>query len=1239
MNLPKLSPQTHQRIRIFEQLLQERIFILDGAMGTMIQGHQLTEGDYRGERFKDHPNDLIGNNDLLVLSQPEIIYDIHCNFLKAGSDIIETNSFNANAISMADYGMEALVFELNEASAKLARKAADCFSTEQSPRLVAGVLGPTNRTASLSPDVEDPAYRNVTFDQLVEAYETALKGLITGGIDLVLIETVFDTLNAKAAIYAVERVFNHWGARLPVMISGTITDASGRTLSGQTPDAFRISVSHAAPLSIGFNCALGSAAIAPHIRELARTSDCYVSVHPNAGLPNAFGGYDETPEQMAHEMASLARDGTVNIIGGCCGTTPGHIAAIVESVSGLTPRLQMNGSESPMRSMALSGLEPLYANDQTGFINIGERTNVSGSAKFARLIREHSYGEAVEIALGQVRGGAQIVDVNMDDAMLDGEQEMVHFLNLLASEPEIARVPIMVDSSRWSILQAGLKCLQGRGIINSLSLKEGEETLLEQAKEAKRLGAAIVIMAFDEQGQADTYERMVEIARRVYALLIEKAGLKPQDLIFDSNIFPVATGIKEHNAYSADFIRAVATLKTEFPGVRTSGGLSNMSFSFRGNNPVREAMHSVFLYHAIKAGLDMAIVNAGQLTVYSDIPTDLRERIEDVVLNRHDQATDNLLAIADQAVSASRKGQAPDLSWREQSVAKRLSHALVGGINEFIEEDVEEARLQAAHPIEVIEGPLMDGMNVVGDLFGSGQMFLPQVVKSARVMKQAVAVLLPYLEAEKTDQTKRAKGKIVMATVKGDVHDIGKNIVGVVLQCNGYEVIDLGVMVPMTKILDTALEVQADMVGLSGLITPSLEEMVQVATEMERRQMTMPLLIGGATTSKAHTAVKIDPTYSDTVIHVRDASKAVGVVTSLLSKTQKKPLLEKLKQDYDAVRSTFEASGGRPPLSIEAARDNCFFTDWANYTPPRPSFLGVQHLKAYPLENLIDRIDWTPFFHSWELKASYPKILTHPTYGNTATALFEDAKAMLARILEENWLTANASFGFFAADALGDDVLLYKDETRKTAIGTINFLRQQMQKSSDRPNFCLADYIMPKKEAINHKKIDYIGGFAVTTGHGVDEMAAQFEQKGDDYSSILLKSLADRLAEAFAEHLHERVRKKFWGYAATEALDNDSMIREEYQGIRPAPGYPACPDHAQKPFLFDLLQAKEESGIALTESFAMMPASSVSGYYFAHPEASYFGIGKIGEDQLEDYAVRCNLPTEVTRRLLAANLD
>ena len=1231
-----IPPEREVRQQALFHALDTRIVLLDGAMGTMIQALKLGEEDFRGSRFHAHPTPLMGNNDLLTLSSPQSIYDIHCAFLEAGSDIIGTNSFNSTRIAQADYGTQDLSYELNFEAARLARQACDQFSTATHPRFVAGAIGPTNRTASISPDVSDPGYRNITFDELATAYSEAMDGLVEGGSDLILIETVFDTLNAKAAIYAALSRFEQWGFRVPLIISGTITDASGRTLSGQTPESFMASILHADPLAIGFNCALGSAEIAPYVREIAAKSTCRISLYPNAGLPNTFGGYDETPDFMANIVQTLAREGVLNLVGGCCGTTPLHIKAMAEAVQDLPPRRIVEPESIALDPLTLSGLEPLRFDETTGFVNIGERTNVAGSAKFARLVREENWTEALEIARGQVQGGAQVIDVNMDDALLDGQATMVRFLNLIASEPEIARVPVMVDSSRPEILWAGLRCLQGRSVVNSLSLKEGEETLIAHAREAQKLGAAIVIMAFDEDGQADSYPRMIEIVRRAYKVLTEDAGLRPADLIFDCNIFPVATGIAAHDSYAADFIKAIATLKKEFPAIHTSGGVSNVSFSFRGNNPVREAMHSVFLYHAIQAGLDMAIVNAGQIGIYADIEPNLRTRVENVVLNKGPGAAERLLEVADQAVSTA-KGATRDLSWREKPVAERLSHALVNGISDYIEEDVETARQAATRPIEVIEGPLMDGMNIVGDLFGSGQMFLPQVVKSARVMKQAVAVLLPYMEAEKatTNAQTKPKGRVVMATVKGDVHDIGKNIVGVVLQCNGYEVIDLGVMVPMQKILDTADESEADMIGLSGLITPSLEEMVQVATEMQRRQLDLPLLIGGATTSKAHTAVKIDPAYEGPVVYVKDASRAVQTVGKLLNPRDRPAYLNDLDKDYTVVRTNHEAGGGRPPLSLEQARERRFSPDWRDYTPPEPTFLGLRHFEKYDLEKLVERIDWSPFFQSWEMKAPYPAILTHDKYGNAATALFRDAEAMLEKIIAENWLEARASFGFWRAQSRGDDVVLYSDDTASQEIGHVHFLRQQMQKSGPRPNFCLADFIAPEDGG----PADYLGAFAVTAGHGIDCHVAEFEAAGDDYSAILLKSLADRLAEAFAEHLHERVRKEFWGYAPGEGLENEDLIREDYRGIRPAPGYPACPDHSEKPFLFDLLEAEKRAGLCLTESYAMLPTAAVCGYYFSHPDARYFGIGKIASDQLEDYAARRRLELTEARRILAANLD
>jgi len=1220
-----------------EQQLDQRILVLDGAMGTMIQGEDLQEVDYRGDRFADHAMDLKGNNDLLSLTKPELIKEIHAAFLAAGSDIVETNTFNATSISQADYGLEGYVREINVASARLAREACDeaASKTPDRPRFVAGVLGPTNRTASISPDVNDPGFRNITFDDLVSAYTESIDGLLEGGADLLLIETVFDTLNCKAAIYAVLKYFDVNNVTFPVMVSGTITDASGRTLSGQTPEAFWNSVSHAQPISIGFNCALGAKDLRQHVQEVAGVAPVNVSVHPNAGLPNEFGGYDDTPEYMAEVLKEFATSGLLNIVGGCCGTTPDHIRAIAEAVDGIKPRTCVE----PDGLAHLSGLEPLVVDDVTGFINVGERTNVSGSAKFARLIREGEYETALGIAREQVEAGAQIIDVNVDDAMLDAEEEMSKFLKLVASEPDITRVPVMIDSSKWPVIVAGLKCVQGKSVVNSISMKEGEEVFAEQAREVMRYGAAIIVMAFDTKGQADSFERMKDICARSYKVLTETVGFPAHDIIFDPNIFPIATGIDEHRNFSVDYIKACEWIKSNLPGASISGGVSNMSFSFRGNNPVREAMHSVFLYHALKAGMTMGIVNAGQLAVYADIPDDLRDRVEDVVLNRRDDATERLLDVADQAKGLAAKDTAPDLSWREGSVSKRLEHALVKGITEFVIEDTEEARLAVERPIEVIEGPLMDGMNVVGDLFGSGQMFLPQVVKSARVMKQAVAHLLPFIESEKeaSGDTGAAKGKIVMATVKGDVHDIGKNIVGVVLQCNNFEVIDLGVMVPYSKILETARDENVDMIGLSGLITPSLDEMCTVAAEMKREGMTMPLLIGGATTSQVHTAVKISPNYDGPIVHVNDASRAVGVATHLISDTGREEFVAGVAAEYDGLRERHANRDKKSRLqTLEAARLAKHDIDWQAANPPSPAFLGVKTFDNYDLQEIAGRIDWTPFFRTWELKGNYPSILKDEISGEAARSLFADAQVMLKQIIDENWLTARAVIGFFPANAIGhDDVELYADDTRSEAAFKLHFLRQQMLKNSGRANFSLADFIAPKETGVE----DYIGGFAVTTGIGVAERVDQFKADNDDYNAILLEALADRLAEAFAERMHERVRREFWAYAVDEELENEDLIKEKYQGIRPAPGYPACPDHTEKSTLFKMLDVESKTGISLTESFAMLPASSVSGFYFSHPESQYFGIGKVSKDQVEDYAARKGVSVEDMERWLSPSLD
>ena len=1228
-----LTRTENTRVQLLQKQVENRILVLDGAMGTMIQTHTLDEADFRGARFADHPSSLKGNNDLLTLTQPDIIRTIHSQFLEAGCDILGTNTFNSTSIAQADYGMEEFVYELNLEGARVARAAADEMTarTPDRPRFVAGSLGPTNRTASISPDVNNPGFRNVTFDELVTAYTEAIRGLADGGADLLLIETVFDTLNCKAAIYAVESFFDSHGGRLPVMLSATITDKSGRTLSGQTAEAFWNSVAHAKPFSVGLNCALGAEDLRPYVQELARIAPVPVSVHPNAGLPNEFGEYDDTPEHMAEVLNEFARSGFLNIVGGCCGTTPDHIAAIADAVSREKPR---EIPDIPVRCR-LSGLEPLNIGPETGFINVGERTNVAGSAKFKKLIMEGDHDTALTVARDQVANGAQVIDVNMDDAMLDALDAIPTFLKLVASEPDICRVPVMVDSSKWPVIEAGLKCLQGKGVVNSISLKEGEEPFIAQARAILRYGAAVVVMAFDEQGQADTRERKIDICTRSYKVLTEQVGFPPEDIIFDPNVFAVATGIEEHNNYGVDFIEATRIIKQTLPHVHISGGLSNLSFSFRGNNPLREAMHAVFLYHAVKAGMDMAIVNAGQLAVYADIPPDLRERVEDVVLNRRADGTDRLLEVADN-VKGQASGTEIDLSWREQPVAARLAHALVHGNPDYIVEDTEDARQEFERAIEVIEGPLMDGMNVVGDLFGSGQMFLPQVVKSARVMKKAVAHLLPYIEAEKGDAAGGAKGKILLATVKGDVHDIGKNIVGVVLQCNNFEIIDLGVMVPSEKILEVARAENVDIIGLSGLITPSLEEMALVATEMTRLKMDIPLLIGGATTSKVHTAVKIDPNYSGPVVYVVDASRAVGVASNLMSDTLKDDYLSGVREDYDAVRQSHAEGRARGNLlSLEAARKAKHEIDWPHQTPTKPTFLGTRVFDDYDLSELVSAIDWTPFFRTWELKGTYPRILDDPKEGEAAQSLLNDARAMLQRIVGEKWLTARGVIGLFPANAVNDDdIEVFTGEDRTRVRTVCHFLRQQQGKSADRANLCLADFVAPRESGV----ADYIGAFAVTTGIGIDAHVARFEADHDDYSAIMLKALADRLAEAFAERLHERVRKDFWGYAADEDLDNEALIRERYQGIRPAPGYPACPDHSEKPALFDLLNAPEKAGIQLTESFAMLPTASVSGFYFAHPDARYFGVGRVNRDQVEDYARRKGVTIEQAEKWLAPNL-
>ena len=1218
------------RLSSLQAALSERILILDGAMGTMIQAYQLQEQDYRGDLLANHHKDLKGNNDLLTLTRPDVIAAIYQAYLDVGADIIETNTFNSTAVSQADYDLESMVYELNKVGAELARVACDekTRETPDKPRFVAGVLGPTSRTCSISPDVNRPEYRNITFDELVDNYSEATRGLVDGGADIILIETVFDTLNCRAAIFAVRRYFREHNVELPIMISGTITDASGRTLSGQTTEAFYNSIIHAKPLSIGLNCALGADQLRPYVEELSRVAACRVSAHPNAGLPNEFGAYDQTPEEMALIVKEFATSGFLNIIGGCCGTSPEHIKAIAQAMEGIKPRV----IPQIKPALRLSGLEPFNVDESSLFVNVGERTNVTGSAKFRRLIKEEHFEEALQVARDQVENGAQIIDINMDEGMLDSEQAMITFLNLIGSEPDISRVPIMLDSSKWEILEAGLKRIQGKGVVNSISLKEGETEFLERARLCMEYGAAIVVMAFDENGQADTAQRKQEIVKRSYDLLVG-IGFPPQDIIFDPNVFAVATGIDEHNNYAVDFIDACAYIKQNLPHALSSGGISNVSFSFRGNDPVREAIHAVFLYHAIKAGLTMGIVNAGQSAIYEDIPGDLRERVEDVILNRRQDGTDRLLEIAEQFRGEGGQRVKEDDAWRDLPVNERLQHALVKGITSHIIEDTEEARLQAQRPIEVIEGPLMDGMNVVGDLFGQGKMFLPQVVKSARVMKQSVAHLIPYIEAEKDEHTK-AKGKILMATVKGDVHDIGKNIVGVVLQCNNFEVIDLGVMVPCDKILAEAKKHEVDIIGLSGLITPSLDEMVHVAKEMQRLDIQLPLLIGGATTSKAHTAVKIEPQFDKCpVVYVADASRSVNIAANLLNATQSLALHEKVKEEYAVIRERNAKRGNRTKLlSYGAAQDNAKQVDWEHYTPPAPAFTGVKVFDHYPLQELVDRIDWTPFFISWELSGKYPAILQDKVVGEEASKLFADAQVMLQKIIDEKWLTARAVIGFWPAQRIGtDDIALLNEDGSELAV--LHHLRQQTDKANDQPNFCLSDFVAPAGT-----KRDYVGGFVVTAGHGVDEKVAEFEANHDDYNAILLKSLADRLAEALAERMHERVRKEFWGYANDEQLSNDELIKEKYAGIRPAPGYPACPDHTEKATLFDLLDASENTGVELTEHFAMFPTAAVSGWYFSHPESRYYAVGKINRDQVEDYADRKGMDLSEAERWLSPNL-
>ncbi|QDP00675.1 methionine synthase [Thalassotalea sp. PS06] len=1217
----------------FQQQLNERILVLDGAMGTMIQDHKLNEQDFRGERFKDWPCDLKGNNDLLVLTQPKIIADIHREYLLAGADIIETNTFNATTIAMADYEMQSISREINLVAAQIARKVADEVTAEQpdKPRFVAGVLGPTNRTCSISPDVNNPAFRNIEFDQLKDAYIESTAALIEGGADLIMVETIFDTLNAKAAIVAIEEVFESSGKCLPIMISGTITDASGRTLSGQTTEAFYNSLRHSNPVSFGLNCALGPVELRQYVEELSRISECAVSAHPNAGLPNAFGEYDFTVDDMNGHIKEWAESGFLNIVGGCCGTTPAHIKGIADTVAAITPR---KIEDKPV-ACRLSGLEALNINEDSLFVNVGERTNVTGSAIFRRLITEEKYDEAIAVALQQVENGAQIIDINMDEGMLDSKAAMIQFLNLIAGEPDIAKVPIMLDSSKWDILEAGLKCIQGKGIVNSISLKEGEEAFREQANIVRRYGAAVIVMAFDEVGQADTRARKVEICQRAYHILVDEIGFPPEDIIFDPNIFAIATGIEEHDNYAVDFIQATEDIKKTLPHAMVSGGVSNVSFSFRGNNPVREAIHAVFLYHAIKNGMDMGIVNAGQLAIYQDIPTDLLEAVEDVVQNKDDGATERLLDIAEQYRGQKSGGNnKADLAWRELPVNKRLEHALVKGINEFIVADTEEARVNTSRPLDVIEGPLMDGMNVVGDLFGEGQMFLPQVVKSARVMKQAVAHLQPFIELEKTEAS--SNGKVLLATVKGDVHDIGKNIVGVVLQCNNFEVIDLGVMVPCEQILQVARQENVDVIGLSGLITPSLDEMVHVASEMQRQEFDIPLLIGGATTSKAHTAVKIEQNYDHGVVYVPNASRSVSVVGSLLSKELKTPLLERMSREYETIRERHNKKGPRSNLvSLEAARANRFPLSFDQYTPKTPNKLGVTVVDNLDLTVIRNYIDWTPFFLTWQLSGKYPKILEHPLIGEEAQKLFDDANAMIDDIIANQRIQAKAVIGLFPAHRNGDDIEVFADEEKQDSLMTLCQLRQQTEKKAGQYNRCLSDYLADKDQEIN----DYVGAFAVSAGFGADELVKAYDDEHDTYNSILLKAVADRLAEASAEYLHEQVRTEFWGYAADESFDNEALIREQYQGIRPAPGYPACPEHTEKGKLWSLLNVEENIGMELTSSYAMWPGAAVSGWYFAHPDSKYFAVAKVDKTQASDYAERKGMNLDEAEKWLAPNLD
>jgi 5-methyltetrahydrofolate--homocysteine methyltransferase len=1237
MTLPATPKRT-----AFLAAANERILVLDGAMGTMIQALQFDEAGFRGPRFADFHRDIRGNNDLLILTQPKAIEDIHAAYLRAGADIVATNTFSSTSIAQADYEMSDLAYELNLEGARLARAAAERVSGEDGkPRFVAGAIGPTNRTASISPDVSNPGYRAVTFDDLRASYGEQIKGLLDGGADLLLVETIFDTLNAKAALYAIAEITEQRGIDVPVMVSGTITDKSGRLLSGQLPEAFWNSVRHTRPITIGFNCALGAEDLRAHIADIGRVADALVCAYPNAGLPNEFGEYDESPEYMARLIGEFASAGLVNVVGGCCGTTPDHIAAIAAAVSPHKPRI-VPEIEPRLR---LSGLEPFELTPAIPFVNIGERTNVTGSARFRKLITAGDYAAALQVARDQVENGAQIIDINMDEGLLDSEAAMVTFLNLVAAEPDIARVPVMIDSSKFAVIEAGLKCVQGKPVVNSISMKEGEEKFIHEASIARRHGAAVVVMAFDEKGQADTFARKTEICKRAYDILVNRVGFPAEDIIFDPNIFAIATGIEEHNNYGVDFIEATRWIRQNLPHAHISGGVSNLSFSFRGNEPVREAMHSVFLYHAIKAGMDMGIVNAGQMIVYDDIDPELRQVCEDVILNRDAGAAERLLALAEQFRGKEKKTEAQELVWREWPVEKRLSHALVHGITEYIEADTELARSSSTRPLDVIEGPLMAGMNIVGDLFGDGKMFLPQVVKSARVMKQAVAYLMPFMEEEKarnrangvSTDGRNTAGKIVLATVKGDVHDIGKNIVGIVLQCNNFEVIDLGVMVPAAKIIETAKREEADIIGLSGLITPSLDEMSFLAGEMQREGLNIPLMIGGATTSRVHTAVKIDPNYrSGPVVHVNDASRAVGVASSLLSPERRTAYAADIREEYAKISAAhFRAQADKKRLKLADARANAMPVDFVKTPPKKPTFFGTKTFGSYDLTELAEYIDWTPFFQTWELTGRFPAILDDPRVGDVARSLHSDARKMLDRIIKEKWFTAQATIGFWPANTQGDDILVYADETRKTPIATLHTLRQQLEKREGRYNAALSDFIAPISSGVK----DYVGGFVVTAGIGEDVVADRFKNANDDYSSILCKALADRLAEAFAERMHARVRREFWAYAPDENLPADELILEKYDGIRPAPGYPAQPDHTEKAALFRLLDAENTAGVKLTESYAMWPGSSVSGLYLSHPESFYFGVGKIERDQVEDYAARKGFSVEETERWLAPILN